>query len=245
MVNFSRLPQKSFLGGITRFFLNFIPDTWVLRILQGPLRGKKWVKGSGVNGYWLGSYEPKNQKLFQGLIKRGDTVFDIGAHVGFYSLLFSQLVGPGGKVFAFEPLSRNVQLLKKHTGLNNISNVVVVECAVAETEGEQFFSESAGNSLGMITNVPQLTKVKTVSLDEFVKNGKIVPNFLKIDVEGAELLVLSGAKELLFKHHPVIFLAIHNNEMRGGCVALFRRFGYRPSILFEDPLNGIYELLCE
>ncbi len=141
MVNFTNLSQWSLFGKVLRYFLDFIPDARVLRILQGPLRGKKWVKGSGVNGYWLGSYEVKNQKLFVEFIKGGDIVFDVGAHVGFYSLLFSQLVGKTGRVFAFEPLARNIQFLKKHIELNNISNVEVRECAVAETTGERFFYE--------------------------------------------------------------------------------------------------------
>ncbi len=99
--------------------------------------------------------------------------------------------------------------------------------------------------MGRLTGEPQATRVKTISLDEFARKDGALPNFLKIDVEGAELLVLNGAKELLAKHHPTIFLAIHSHEMNHECAALLGHLGYRITILFKDPENGIYELLCE
>ena len=66
--------------------MRFIPENTKVLILQGRLKGKKWIKGSGVNGYWLGTYELEKQKMFEKNIKRGDVVFDIGANVGIYSL---------------------------------------------------------------------------------------------------------------------------------------------------------------
>ena len=73
-----------------------------VRILQGKLRGKKWIVGSGNHAYWLGSHEYKKRILFEKVIRQGSIVFDIGAHVGFYTLLASVLVGTKGKVFAFD-----------------------------------------------------------------------------------------------------------------------------------------------
>ena len=69
--------------------------------MQGKIRGKKWVVGSGNHGYWLGWYEYDKRILFEKTVTKQSIVFDIGAHVGFYTLLASELVGPGGKVYAF------------------------------------------------------------------------------------------------------------------------------------------------
>jgi predicted methyltransferase len=92
-------------------------------ILQGKLRGKKWSVGSCSHGCWLGRYEYKKRIIFENTVRQGNTVLDIGAYVGFYTVLASILVGPTGKVHAFEPLPRNLEYIKEHLRLNNITNV--------------------------------------------------------------------------------------------------------------------------
>lgn len=92
-INFSGIPTKSLPGRLLRQIISLIPDDTVLYILQGPLRGKRWIKGSGVSGYWLGAYELEHQKILSGLLREGDVFYDVGAHVGFFSLLASHLVG--------------------------------------------------------------------------------------------------------------------------------------------------------
>ena len=113
MINFSKILADSFIGKVLRKILKIIPPNFVLPILQGRLRGKKWVIGSGVFGYWLGTYEFEKQKLFTKTVKKGDIVFDVGAQAGFYSLLAAELIGEKGKVFAFEPMPDNISYLKK------------------------------------------------------------------------------------------------------------------------------------
>jgi len=112
MINFSSISEGSLPGKLLRGGLKLIPNAVVVRIMQGHLKGKKWIKGSGVNGYWLGTYELAQQKIFQKYMKEGNVVFDIGAHVGFYTLLATQLVGKKGKVFSFEPNPRNIIFLR-------------------------------------------------------------------------------------------------------------------------------------
>lgn len=108
-MNISAVPHDSLVGRLLRWPLRFIPPELVVPILQGKLKGRKWVVGSSKHGCWLGSYEYHKRRLFEQLIRPGDTVFDIGAHVGFYTLLASILTGPAGRVFAFEPLPRNLR----------------------------------------------------------------------------------------------------------------------------------------
>ena len=130
MINFSKSAFNSPLGKLLRLPLKLIPGKTVLPILQGPLKGKRWIKGSSINGCWLGTYELDKQVLFSKYIKHGMTVYDVGANVGLYSLLSSVLAGKEGKVFSFEPLPENISYLKKHIKLNNLTNVKVIVKAV-------------------------------------------------------------------------------------------------------------------
>jgi hypothetical protein len=93
MINWSKINNKSIMGKVLRIPLRMIPKNIVVPILQGPLKGVRWVYGSSNAGCWLGSYELVNQLVLHDHIKKGMTIFDIGAHVGFYSLLFSKYVG--------------------------------------------------------------------------------------------------------------------------------------------------------
>src|SRR5215471_15904440 len=125
MLNFSYTNNKSLLGGLLRLPLRLLPRDMTVRILQGELRGKKWIVGSSDHGCWLGSYEFEKQILLTKMIKQNTNFFDIGAHVGFYTLLASYLVKDSGNVFAFEPFPRNIEYLEKHLMANGIQNVTL------------------------------------------------------------------------------------------------------------------------
>src|SRR5262245_8579614 len=127
------------VGKLLRLPLRLIPGRAVLPILQGPLRGKKWIAGASDNGCWLGSYEYQKQRLFAKSVSPGDVVFDVGAHVGFYTLLASVLVGKRGRVIAFEPVPANLEYLRHHIRLNRIDNVEIIEAAVSDTDGVSAF----------------------------------------------------------------------------------------------------------
>lgn len=85
-MDFSSISQKSWLGWLARLPLKLLPPGLVLPVLQGPLRGRRWIVGSGVHGYWLGSYELAKRRRFEQLVQPGQVVYDIGAQVGYYSL---------------------------------------------------------------------------------------------------------------------------------------------------------------
>lgn len=123
MINFSGIFYDSFIGKLLRFPLRLIPSNLIVRILQGPNRGTKWVVGSSTNGCWLGSYEFEKQLLISAYIRKDMVCYDIGAHVGFYTLMFAKFAR---KVYAFEPLPRNLNFLIKHVKLNNLDEVVQI-----------------------------------------------------------------------------------------------------------------------
>jgi FkbM family methyltransferase len=162
------------------------------------------------------SYEPRYVQVLRSLIKPGDAVFDIGANIGFYSVLFSQWVGRAGKVIAFEPDPHNLSLLKRNLQINRCENTVVRDIALGVTQGEATFSRdtftgSTGHLGGGPTYADSLfgngresvVNVKTNTLDgEVAVCGP--PNLLKLDIEGGEYDVLRGGAELLDRHRPLV-----------------------------------------
>lgn len=213
-MNFSRLPISSLLGRILRGLLRIIPPKTVLPILQGRLKGTSWIVGSSTMGCWLGSYEYEKRRLFEQIVKEGHVVYDIGANVGFYSLLSSRLVGATGQVFAFEPLESNVLFLKRHLELNRIINTNVLQVAVTEKSGTAFLIEGPTRSMARLADAGDIP-VQAVAVDALVNNGDLAPpDVIKIDVEGAELSVLRGAQSTIKAIGPAIFVATHSDEIK-------------------------------
>ncbi|HLA12088.1 MAG TPA: FkbM family methyltransferase [Pyrinomonadaceae bacterium] len=232
-MNFSALSNNSLIGKILRQPLRLIPRETPLRVLQGPLMGKRWLAGSHTHGCWLGSYEAEIQKRFANEVQAGEVVFDIGANVGFYSLLASVRVGPTGAVYSFEPLPQNTKLLKKHLQINKIQNVTVLEVAVSSFETRSRFDDTSGPASGHFSKKGRL-QVQCVSIDFLVSRGRVrPPNCMKIDVEGAEAQALSGAEAVLQAYQPKIFLSTHGPEARRDCTEILRGFGYH-----LEPLTG-------
>lgn len=243
-INFSGISNQSSLGKLIRLPLKFIPNELQIPILQGKLLGKKWIVGSSQHGCWLGSYEYEKQKLFQENISSGNVVYDLGGHVGFYTLLASVLVGNTGKVVSFEPLPDNLKYLKKHLEINHISNVQVIEAAVCDRNGIAYFEQHNSSFQGHLGSQGTL-EVKTVCLDELIFQEDLpVPQCLKIDVEGAELQVLRGAMELLSEYHPTIFLATHGDLLQQECCQLLTSLGYQLKSISDKKLADSDEILA-
>ena len=244
-MNFSKINYRSFLGRILRLPLRLIPKGMVLPILQGRLRGKRWVVGAGEHGYWLGSYEYNKRLTFEREVTSGSVLYDIGANVGYFSMLGAVLVGDSGKVFAFEPLPRNVAFLRKHVALNKMENISVIEAAVSDHAGEAAFQLGASDSMGHLGENGDI-KVQLVCLDEWLAKGKLSPpDFIKIDVEGAEYDVLNGARNLLSQYRPILFLDTHQREAHNATLALLEVMNYHVEILDGKSMDETRELLAK
>ncbi len=178
------------LGKIIRLPFKLIPPHAVVRVVRGPARGKRWIADSSAHGFWLGYWELPNQKRFASSLKGGDVVYDIGAHVGLYTLLSSDRVGPTGHVYAFEPFPRNAEYLRQHIAINHLQNCTVVEGAVSNCAGSLHFDPTDLNAAGHLSESGAL-EVKTISIDEFCSTAR-PPSAIKINAEGAEIDVLDG-----------------------------------------------------
>lgn len=243
-MDFSKISYRSFVGRLIRLPLRLIPKGAVLPILQGRLRGKKWIVGAGEHGYWLGSYELRKRKAFEAEIRPNTVIYDIGANVGFYSLLAAHLSGQDGRVYAFEPLGRNVDFIRRHAALNQFTNIEVFEAAVAEYSGEVFFDPGFSIATGHISEKGTV-KVRQVCLDELLAAGEIVPpDVIKVDVEGAEFAVFKGAQKLVEKFRPLIFLDTHGRDVHDLTVQFLTDYGYHIEILDGRTLADAKELIA-
>ena len=151
----------------------------------------------------LDAFEVETTKLFETLIKPGTVVIDVGAHVGYYTLLAARAVGPTGKVFAFEPDESNYSLLIKNIEINGYTNVVAVKQAVSNYVGYSTLELSPWHS--GIHHIDysgrkqsNSVQVETTTIDTFLGNHEIPGiGLVKIDVEGSEQRVLDGMSQLL------------------------------------------------
>jgi FkbM family methyltransferase len=228
-----------------RSTLRWLPRDIALPILWGPLRGKRWIVHSSFESCWLGVYEQEKQSEFSALIRRGDVVYDIGANVGFYTLLASTLVGLTGRVIAFEPLPRNLDFLQRHLALNRVRNVEVFAGAVSNRSGSARFDNSGIPEMGRLADSGELI-VEAFQIDELLSNRRILPpDLLKVDVEGAEFDVLSGASECLQTHHPTVLLATHGDAVHRDCCSFLEGMGYELRALDGRPLDESREVVAK
>jgi FkbM family methyltransferase len=220
---------QGLLGRILRWPLSLLPPDAEVRILRGPLRGKKWIVGAGPHAYWFGTYEVDRLRAFAAAVAPGAVVYDLGANVGIYSLVASSRIGPSGKVYAFEPQDRNLRYLRRHLALNHVGNCVILETAVSNTEGTRRFSSASWESqMGRLSPEGEIL-VPSITLDNCIYREKSLrpPDVLKIDVEGSEIEVLQGADQALAEFHPTIFLEVHGPQHHVECRAFLVAKRYR------------------
>jgi FkbM family methyltransferase len=200
-----------------------------VKFVLGSLAGE----GGGASVYF-GQIEVEQTASLVATLKEGDVFFDVGANVGYYSLLASRLVGATGRVIALEPSVRNVALLHRHVTMNGASNIRVVPAACADRFSIATFSAGENFATGHISESDAAGAiVPTVTVDALTQ-ASAAPNVIKIDVEGAEVEVLRGASETLARSAPVIYLSVHSSDLRSRCLALLTEFGYAASALRAD-----------
>lgn len=229
---------------VARGVVSLAPPGARVPVLGGPLRGATWIIEAGVNAYWLGAYEREKAWRFVRSVRPGDVVFDVGANVGYYTLLASRAVGPTGLVCAFEPVPRNLAFLRRHLALNRADNVRVVPAALSDVEGEMSFDPGPNPLAGALGEGGAL-RVPVTSLDAFLARAETPPpRVVKLDVEGEELRALEGARDLLSTVGPTAFVATHSPELHCACADLLRGLGY--SIVDDHQIasGGFGELMA-
>lgn len=243
-IDLSRFGTGTIVGRALRLPLALVPRGLVVPICQGPQQGRRWIVGSGTHGYWLGTYEHEKVKRFARTLRTGMVVYDIGANVGYYTLLAASRIGSQGQVVAFEPLPRNIAFLERHLALNRCENVTLIGGAVSRCTARMRFDPAAGPFQGRLAPRGQLA-VDAVSLDDLVRQRRLPPpDLMKIDVEGSEADVLEGAQWLLQSHPPIIFLATHGAEPHAACRSILQTRGYSLESADARPLEETDEIVA-
>ncbi len=156
-----------------------------------------------------GTYEPIETRIVMDILKPGMTVVDIGASIGYYTLLFARIVGKEGTVYAFEPAPQTFTLLQRNLRENNLDeNVKLVNVALSDHEGaaELFINEyNKGNNRLYNSGGMRSVPIRLKRLDDVIPTDQHV-DFIKMDIEGAEVLALRGMQELLKRDKPTIIM---------------------------------------
>jgi FkbM family methyltransferase len=166
-------------------------------------------------------HEESTTALFRKIVKEGDVVVDLGANIGYFTLLAAKLVGKKGKVYAFEPEPRNYEFLTRNIQLNGYDNVVALQKAVADKPGMvklficpydtghhtiQKYDGIHAYRPEFVNKKKEFVEVEQVGLDDFLRGKTTRINVIKMDVEGAEMLALAGMEELIRENKNLIML---------------------------------------
>jgi FkbM family methyltransferase len=175
----------------------------------GPAKGLKFCTGLAERDYATGDNEIPVQEAIASELHPGGIFYDIGANVGFLTVLAARLVGPTGHVYALEPVPANVRFIHRNLKVNALRNVAVLPVAASSDSGRRVLrlaEYSGGSALDSVEAPPDTIgslEVDAVSIDDLILNGKAKPpTFVKIDVEGAEHEVLQGMSATLKGYRP-------------------------------------------
>jgi FkbM family methyltransferase len=243
---------KSYRGLIQRLLSLKILRHMRLRRLQnldvtisdGIAAGLRFNAGSSNPEYSLGINEPPVQEAFARYLHKGDVLYDVGANVGFFTVIGAMLIGPSGQVYAFEPVLENAAMIRHNCELNGIEQVTVWDTAVSDKSGFgnlQLAHYSGGAALSVSAPPPDfkgIIQVGLITLDDFSnKNGVLPPSMVKIDVEGAEIHVLRGMVGTIKKHKPIIIFEIDDenedsfHKKKAICTDFLQNLDYKIEIL--------------
>jgi FkbM family methyltransferase len=185
---------------------------------------------------WLGTYEPELQAAIRRFGRLGMVAYDIGANIGYVTILLALTGGPGSQVFAFEPLPANLERLRSNIELNDLQDRVrAIPIAIGEHAGRSRFLVHASGGMGKLegsdgrqTRYEDEIEVEMLALDDFIwERGNPPPDLIKIDIEGGETKAVCGMRRVFEESRPVILMEIHGPEAGLAVWDAFERADYR------------------
>lgn len=197
-------------------------------------------KKDSMNLSIIGSdYEKLTTDYIRKEVKEGDIIIDVGANIGLYTMLFANLVGKSGKVFAFEPEKNNFELLTKNIEVNGYQNIIAINQAISNKMGRLNLNITENSSAMHYLSEKQLEEnavsVDVNTLDEYFRNLKYKIKLCKMDVEGSEMLALKGMSEIIEKTNNLQLIIEFNLET-------MERGGIRPNEFIEFLKNKKFDM---
>lgn len=205
---------RNFKSKIVRWLY---PHGSIRSVLLGPNRGSRFIVVPGMGLTYGMGQDHWNFRFLSRFIRSNHTVYDVGANCGQMGLFFANQVGLKGRVLCFEPAPSNAETLRRVVELNRLSQAIVHEVAVAsDNESRAFCFKPELHTFGGLEDTMASTEgwgkpltVSCLSLDSLVEQGESPPDLIKIDVEGGGYEVVKGARLILQKHRPLIYLEAH------------------------------------
>ena len=213
-------------------------DCTEVTISAGPAAGSKmFLDLHSEKDYWLGTYEIDLSNALVDLGKPGMVAYDLGANIGYISLIMAMTVGSRGQVFAFEALPENLDRLRQNIAINNLGDrVAIIPKAVSDRDEELNFlvgpSGGTGKAVGSAGRnnlvYSEQIKVPGITLDTFIFNeGHPEPDLIKLDIEGGEVLALPMMQGTLSQSKPIVLMELHGREAIDTAWDIFRNQHYR------------------
>jgi len=209
----------------------------------------------GEKDYWLGTYEMPLQAALKELVKAGMVCYDVGANIGYVSLMLARLSGETGKVVAFEALPDNVKRWVANVDLNGLMDrTELYPLAVTQWGTPARFLVHASAGMGKLEGSPgradstmykKTIEVPSISLDQFIyQQGNVKPDLVKMDIEGGEVFALPGMERTLKEHHPILLLELHGPEASRFTWEFLKGLGYQISWMKPDfpPVESLDQL---
>jgi FkbM family methyltransferase len=206
----------------------------------GEDRAALWYRPSEYPSllFGIGAFEKEYRSQWKAIVRPDDVIFDIGANIGLTVRRFASILHNRCSIVAFEPLPRNLDLLRRN-GKPLKDRLTIVDCAVGDQNGDVYFEDNLNH--GALSRLVQITdtgyqdkwnnsrkiQVHQITIDSFSAKENIKPTVLKIDVEGAAGLVLAGAKRTLSVAKPVITCSFHSSSERQAVTNALLACGYR------------------
>ena len=228
------------VDGFYRQITRFTPDRAVeVRIQGGRLGGRRFVCSlRHQRSCYLGNFEPQKEAVLANYLAPGQVFYDVGGHIGYFSLIAATLVQPGGTVVAFEPAPGNALQFRQNLELNpDLASIVRLEqTAVADQAGVAAFDRGSNSYVGHLAPAPQSTSVdvRTMTLDGFATAHAVWPDFVKIDAEGAESLIFRGMAQVFARSRPIVLVEIHDACSYDDFLATLERHSYMSRRLDGD-----------
>ncbi len=221
--------HNRFLENVALSLYGRLLGAHTVQILGGPMQGLKLAPSKHTShAHIRGDYEEEIQKAIDGCVRPGDVCYDLGASIGYLSLLMAR---KARHVFAFEPSPKAAEEIARQVAANNFRNVTVIPTPVSDDVREVRFcitDQAYGSGINPTETRWPVMMLESTTLDLFAQSHP-PPNFIKIDVEGEEFRVLEGARRLLSEHRPKICCEVHSSGTAREVVALLKSYEYRLS----------------
>jgi FkbM family methyltransferase len=252
--------ESGFVVAVRPHFNHFMEILYGRRGLVRKVEGQEHIRIRPAYRNFKDDFESAVSRYLGQVIKPGDIVLEIGAHIGIFTIRLARWAGPAGHVYAFEPCPDSLQALSDHLAFNGVSDrVSIVPVAVSDVPGRAAFyfdGTSGENTLsprhGRLPFAHPV-EVEVMTIDDFCSQRAITPSFIKIDIEGYELHALRGAARTVRRCHPAILLEMHPfnwpeiGVTHADAAELFATLGYKAAPLYgdRDPLMSYGHIVLE